>query len=78
MCREAIERRFAGDLLPYGQRFLSLPGLKLNVLMNLLVLGIAAPWTMKFNKWPAAEILRYSTQRIRVCPGLAVDAAPQR
>lgn len=67
-CREAIEQRFAGDLLAYGQRsaFFSWHGLKYNVIGNLFFLGLGAPWWLRFRRWPAAEYLRYPTQRMQL------------
>eukprot|EP00961_Rhodomonas_salina_P043848 588932-Rhodomonas_salina.2 len=67
-CREAIEQRFAGDLLAYGQRspLLGFNGLKYNVLWNLVLLGVGAPWNVKYRRWPAAECLRYPTQRMQL------------
>mmetsp|Transcript_27590 Transcript_27590/g.65469 ORF Transcript_27590/g.65469 Transcript_27590/m.65469 type:complete len:1092 (-) Transcript_27590:365-3640(-) len=67
-CREAIEQRFAGDLLAYGQRsaFFGWHGLKYNVIGNLFFLGLGAPWWLRFRRWPAAEYLRYPTQRMQL------------
>lgn len=69
-CTEAIERRFAGDLLPFSQpAVLGLKlGLKRLVLANMLVFGLLAPLTMKFHTFPIAENLRFPTQRARVLP----------
>ena len=60
---DALNRRLAGDLSPYGQGSF---GLSTAVFCNLLVLGLFAPWNIKFTKWPKAECLRFPTQRIEV------------
>lgn len=72
--REAIDRRFAGDLQAYDQylntwfarSWLPAMGLKFKILLNLCVLGFLAPKFMKFEKFPLAYNLRYPTQRIKV------------
>ena len=68
MRREAIDRRFTGDLLEYGQDLVRLPiaGCKPAVVFNLLFLGLLAPFTLKFEPIPVSENLRFPTQRIRV------------
>lgn len=67
--REAIDRRFAGDLRVYDQNLLRLgwiKGLKANVLVNLCCLGLFAPKLIAFEPFPVSDNLRYPTQRIRV------------
>lgn len=74
-CKEAIDRRFAGDLLVYGQGLMMnhwwlewTKGLKRMVFLNICCLGLFAPYSLKYNYYPAAENLRYPTQRMDV-PG---------
>jgi len=65
-CREAIDRRFAGDLRAYDQNLGLVKGLKANVMINLCFLGLFAPWFMQFENFPLAYNLRYPTQRLPV------------
>eukprot|EP00961_Rhodomonas_salina_P275768 3725542-Rhodomonas_salina.2 len=64
--REAIDRRFAGDLRAYDQNLGLVKGLKANVMINLCFLGLFAPWFMQFENFPLAYNLRYPTQRLPV------------
>lgn len=42
-------------------------GLKRMVFLNICCLGLFAPYSLKYNYYPAAENLRYPTQRMDVC-----------
>lgn len=65
--RSALDRRFAGDLEPYGQHLGPLQGFKRVVLVCFLTGGFIAPWVIKFALPPKAHCLRHPTQH-RVMP----------
>jgi len=61
--RSALDRRFAGDLEPYGQHIGPLYGFKRIVLACFFTGGFIAPFVMHFTLPPGAPCLRHPTQR---------------
>lgn len=62
-CREALDRRFCGDLHPYGQHIGPIRGgCKRAVFLSLFTGGFIAPYLLKFVPPPSAQNLRFSTQ----------------